>query len=612
MLKALLKPTKKKRLLFFLLVDSLTFIVSLYLAILFRFDFGFPEHYSVAFRTWLVALLSAKLLTLWLVGAYRVNWRFIGIKDLFKVVVSLSAIAFVAFVFNLYFQRIGAIYSLPKSVILMDYLISALLVSFFRISKRVYLEILQGQKGGKKVLILGAGSTGERIARELLSRQDYLPVCFLDDDELKVGTNIHGIPVFGKLSDLKRAVKECGIEGVIIAIPSLSHRKVREIFESLASMGVKDIKIVPPIEKMPSEAISVKDLKSLSIEDLLSREVVKIEESDVLEFLRDKVILVSGAGGSIGSELVRQLMSFSPKEIIALEIDETELFNLEQELKGKLGYTKLKPAVADVRDREKLERVFKETNPDIVFHAAAYKHVPFMEFFPEEAIKTNVIGTYNIATLSERCGVEKFINISTDKAVKPKSVMGMSKRLAELLCISMNGNGSTKFISVRFGNVLGSRGSVIPIFIEQIRKGGPVTITHPDMERFFMTVSEAVLLVIQAAAMGEGGEIFVLDMGEPVKILKLAEELIRLQGLEPYRDIEIVFTGLRPGEKLSEELVSDTEKLSRTEHPKIFKVAVGSPGVKNDGLIDMIRELLSGDGESIKENLRRLLNKLDS
>lgn len=305
-------------------------------------------------------------------------------------------------------------------------------------------------------------------------------------------------------------------------------------------------------------------------------------------------------------------MSFSPKEIIALEIDETELFNLEQELKGKLGYTKLKPVVADVRDREKLERVFKETNPDIVFHAAAYKHVPFMEFFPEEAIKTNVIGTYNIATLSERCGVEKFINISTDKAVKPKSVMGMSKRLAELLCLSMNGNGSTKFISVRFGNVLGSRGSVIPIFIEQIRKGGPVTITHPDMERFFMTVSEAVLLVIQAAAMGEGGEIFVLDMGEPVKILKLAEELIRLQGLEPYRDIEIVFTGLRPGEKLSEELVSDTEKLSRTEHPKIFKVAVGSPGVKNDGLIDMIRELLSGDGESIKENLRRLLNKLDS
>jgi FlaA1/EpsC-like NDP-sugar epimerase len=432
---------------------------------------------------------------------------------------------------------------------------------------------------------------------------------------MKLGTKIHGVPVIAPIHDIGRVAKECSIESVIIAIPSLNHKRVRQIYDSIKAIGIKDVKIAPSVSHLPSEVIRVKDLRDISIEDLLSREVVSVEEELLREFIQEKVVLVSGAGGSIGSELVRQLVRFAPKRVVALDIDETELHNLQLELKNSAENTwsDVEPVVADVRDREKLLRIFREAKPHIVFHAAAYKHVPLMEFFPEEAIRTNVLGTYNMAVCSLECGVEKFVNVSTDKAVNPSNVMGATKRIAEILCKALNSEGKTKFISVRFGNVMGSRGSVVPIFLQQIRKGGPITITHPDMERYFMTIPEAVLLIIQAAAIGKGGEIFVLDMGQPVKILKLAEELIRLQGLEPYRDIDIVFTGLRPGEKISESLVSERERIDRTSNRKIYVIreerTYSAEEIK--GIVENLLELIGEESDSIREKLFRILRDLE-
>ena len=580
-LKKFFIPSLKKRILFFLTSDIIIFAFSFYFAFLLRFNFFFPDWYIKTFLLWLPFVIFFKLTILWLLKIYKVNWRFIGLNEFIKVIGGLFLASSIFFVLNLFVRALNPPLSVPLSVVFIDFFVSTFLVSLIRISKRVYLEILdtrRGYKHKKRVAIVGAGNTGERIVRELKRNDEYLPVFFVDDDPKKVGTYIHGTPVLGKIEELPLLLKENRIETAIIAIPSLSHKRVREIYELLRKEGIKDIKIVPSISKLPSDVIQIKDLKDISIEDLLYREPVKIEKDKVKGFLQGKKILVTGAGGSIGSEIVRQLIAFKPKEIIALEIDETELHNLMLELQKKAeeGGVKLIPVVADVRDKDKIKHIFQTYKPDVVFHAAAYKHVPMMELFPEEAVKTNIFGTYNVATAAVESGVEKFVNISTDKAVNPTSVMGATKRVAEIICNALNDLGKTKFVSVRFGNVLASRGSVIPIFLEQIKKGGPVTVTHPEMKRYFMTIPEAVLLVFQAAAMGKGGEVFVLDMGEPVKILKLAEDLIRLQGLEPYKDIDIVFTGLRPGEKLFEELLTAEEGTEKTYHDRIYIAKISS------------------------------------
>jgi FlaA1/EpsC-like NDP-sugar epimerase len=612
--KKFLKPTKLKRTLFFLATDTLLFGLSFILAFLLRFDFNIPEDYKSVIYFWLPSIVLFKILTFYFSNIYFFNWRFVGLAELGKISLTLLFTNTVLFIVNLFLQTFFNPFSIPKSVIIIDLLLSLILVGFLRILKRTYLELLNLKKNGKNTLIIGAGNTGERIARALIKDRTFNPIAFVDDDPNKVGTTIHGIPVLGKLKDISEIVKENKIETAVIAIPSLNHKRVKEIYDALRESGVRDIKIVPSIRNLPDKVeISPKTLKDISIEDLLFREEVKIDKEKIRDLIKGKTVLVTGAGGSIGSEIVRQLIDFEPKKIIAFEIDETELHNLGLEIKDKLQKFKVGfiPVVGDVRDLKKLKRVFKAYKPEIVFHAAAYKHVPLMEYFPEEAVKTNVFGTYNLAKVSVETGVEKFVNISTDKAVNPTSIMGATKRLAEIICNSFNQLGKTKFVSVRFGNVLGSRGSVVPIFLEQIKKGGPVTVTHPEMKRYFMTIPEAVLLVFQAAAMGKGGEVFVLDMGEPVKILTLAEELIRLHGLEPYKDIDIVFTGLRPGEKLFEELLTAEEGTDKTYHEKVF-IARNPKVLPLDELKKYLNELKNlvengAEPSAIKESLAKLV-----
>lgn len=595
---SLLKKTRTKKYLFFTFGDIFLIFLSLFISYTVRFEFQLKRSWEIDFILWLPVFILIKLLFLNIFGLYNITWAFVGIRELANILKAMFFSSFFLYFLNVYLKYVVQNINIPRSVLLMDFFLSVLFISFFRISKRFYLEILKIQPRGKPTLIIGAGSTGERLAREFIRSEErhYYPIGFLDDAEDKQGTKIHGVPVLGKIKDLNKVLEEKEIRAAIIAITTINHIKLKEIFELLSNAGIEEIKVVPHITKLPEHAVSVRDIQDIKIEDLLYREPVQIEETKVQEFLMEKKVLITGAGGSIGSEIVKQLLKFSPEKLICLDIDETEIFNLLNSLKKSLN-TLIIPCVADIRDKEALDKLFQEHKPEVVFHSAAYKHVPMMEYFPQEAVKTNIFGTYNMAELALKYKVERFINISTDKAVNPTSVMGATKRFAEMLCTSFNKQNTTKFISVRFGNVLASRGSVVPVFLEQIRKGGPVTVTHKDMKRYFMTIPEAVILVFQAAAMGEGGEVFVLDMGEPVSILKLAEDLIRINRLKPYEDIQIEFTGLRPGEKLYEELLTAEEGTTKTTHQKIFRA-------KNENYfgVEKLQEILREFEEELKKN----------
>ena len=504
------------------------------------------------------------------------------------------------------------------------------MIIFFRLSRRLYLQLLHKSysSDGRRTLIVGAGNAGEMLIRDIRRHKDsrYYPMGFIDDNESKKGTFIQGVKVLGKIEKIPEIVSELNIETVMIAIPSATNSEVKKVMSTIRESAVSDVKVIPSMTKIFDGSLTLSDLKEVSIEDIIGREQASVNQNDIDDFIKGKKVLITGAGGSIGSEIVRQVIRGYPKFVLALDADETDLFNLEQELKSFIRETPLIPVVADIRDKVKIKHIFRQYTPEIVLHAAAYKHVPMMELYPEEALKVNVFGTLNVIEESVRHGVDKFIMISSDKAVNPTSIMGATKRVAEELVKFYNSRGrgeegkrgrggeegtedgvmpkigsyedgklgryenektdvnkelatsqlrnfatSTKFISVRFGNVVGSRGSVIPIFKSQIAKGGPVTVTHKDMKRYFMSIPEAVALVLQAGAMGEGGEVFVLDMGEQVKILEVAQEMIRLHGLEPDKDIPIVFTGMRKGEKLYEELSTPMETVEPTSHPKISK-----------------------------------------
>lgn len=611
-IKKLLVPTKVKRVAFFLLLDILIIAFSFYFSFYLRFGFTFPDKYFHRIYYWIPAVLAVKILCLFLFDIYKLNWRFVGITELGNITKSFVISTVVLFIGNMVLSRYLVTHNLPRGVIVIDAILSFILVGFSRISKRLVLEFFFRGGVGKRTLIIGTDFTSERLVKELktVKPQKLFPVAFVDEDRMRIGTRINGISVLGGLENIEQIIINDKVDTVLINLPKASHKKIGEIFNVISKCGVDDIKIVPHVDEFNKNVNVVKDIKNLDIDDLLSRESVKVDYEDIRDFLKDKTILVSGAAGSIGSEIMRKLVQFGVKNIIGYEIDETEIFNLEFELNRIKDETQtVDLVVGDVRDRRKMARVLKTFRPDIVFHASAYKHVPLMEEHPEEAIKTNVRGTVNLAELSVQHAVKKFINISTDKAVNPTSIMGATKRCSEMVCRSLNGE-KTQFTSVRFGNVLGSRGSVIPLFLEQIKDGGPVTVTHPDIQRYFMSIPEAVLLVFQAAYMGskDGGEIFVLDMGEPVKIVTLAENLIRLNNMEPYKDIDIVFTGLRPGEKLFEELLTAEEGTDATNHSKIY-IARKCSNMDPDTLKKVLKELEDAidTPNKIKDVLKRYI-----
>ncbi|MDR4508612.1 MAG: polysaccharide biosynthesis protein [Candidatus Brocadiaceae bacterium] len=455
-----------------------------------------------------------------------------------------------------------------------------------RISKRVFLKYFLRRsltKYGKRTIIIGAGDTGSMIIRNLIEGgyQDYIPVGILDNDSNKVGKNIHGVPVFATTDELEGVIKKKRIHAVVIAIPSLDHQSLRKLYNS-ANKHEVEIKIIPRLYDVHRPSLSMQNLEDISIEDLLGRQVVETDHEGIEQFLRDKVVLITGAGGSIGSEIAMQVCSFNPQKVILFDIDETELHYLQLKLEKIFPHLfrnrfinsqmlqKVLFITGDIRDEEAVTKVFRNLNPQIVFHAAAYKHVPMMEYNSKEAVKVNMFGTYRVAKASIEHKIEKFVMISSDKAVRPTSIMGATKRMAEHICMACGEVADTEFLSVRFGNVLGSRGSVLPLFLDQLKEGGPLTVTHKDVLRYFMTIYEAVSLVLQASVLGRGGDILVLDMGKPVKLLSLAEDLIRIHGLEPYRDIDIKITGLRPGEKLYEETLTAEEGTTASKHKKIF------------------------------------------
>ena len=471
--------------------------------------------------------------------------------------------------------RLTELTNLQKSlegVIMLDLLTTIMLLSGLRILVRLYHEEFFAETKGpaRRFLIIGAGNAGEALLRELVRRKDvqYDVVGFVDDDSAKQGMSIHGITVLGSVDSLPAICQKHNIEEIAIALPSATHKQLRRVVQICQGTKIR-FRTVPSITDIASGKLKVSQIRDVDINDLLGRDVVQLEIELIERFLKDKVIIVTGAGGSIGSEMARQVCGFSPRELVLLEQAENPLFFIDRELRMRFPDVTTKAVVCDITDKQRLEQVFGEYKPEVVIHAAAHKHVPLMETNPGEAVKNNVVGTMNMAEVSDAADVKNFVMISTDKAVNPTSVMGSSKRVAEMYIQDLNSTSKTDFVTVRFGNVLGSNGSVVPIFKKQIAEGGPVTVTHPEMRRYFMTIPEAGQLVLQAAAMGEGGEIFVLDMGEPVKIVDLATELITLSGFRPGEDVEITYTGARPGEKLFEELSIEGEDMLATKHPKI-------------------------------------------
>ena len=537
-------------------------------AYLLRFNFDLPSSFqSEMWRTllWVAPLQS---LIFWYMGLYRGIWRYASLADLRRIFMAVL-LAALLIPMVLWMFRIHAV--IPRSVLIIDPILLLLAMGGGRLFYRLWKE--QGLFGdiklqGEPVLVLGAGEAGVGLSKDLARSREWHQVGFLDDDADKQGRILNGIKVLGKLDSLPQWAQRFGVSQVIIAMPSATHKARKHAIELANNNGIKAL-TVPAFDDLLSGRVSVSQLRAVELDDLLGRDPVQLDDAGLHEQLTDKVVLVTGAGGSIGSELCRQIARFTPRTLVLYDAGEFALYNIEQELNKNYPQLNIVYLAGDVRDDVRLEHVFAEFEPRVVFHAAAYKHVPLMERRNTwQAVRNNVFGTWRVASCAQRHGVEKFVLISTDKAVNPTNVMGTTKRMAEMVCQGLQRTDSTRFVIVRFGNVLGSNGSVIPKFREQIAKGGPITVTHPEITRFFMSIPEAAQLVMQAGCMGKGGEIFVLDMGEPVKIVDLAKDLIRLSGLGE-DDIKIEFTGLRPGEKLYEEVLADNEHTLPTPHPKL-------------------------------------------
>jgi len=599
------------------LLDLLVLVAAFSFAYGLRFDFAPPHDVRMRALSQIAYVVLLQFLALHLAGVYSFVWRYIGMREVSAFLRAALWSFLPIFILRFALPAHYGTWRVPISVAIMDSVLAFGGVLAMRVLRRAVFERYErdlhatdgnGRKR-KRVLLVGAGRAGNLAAKEIQDRIDLglEIVGFVDDDRDKRGSVMQGVKVLGSTDDVPTLVADLEIDHVIITIAQASREELRRIVEVCESIPVK-MRIIPGLYEILGGKVEVSRIRDVDIEDLLGREPVQLEEDRLREFLAGKTIMVTGAGGSIGSELVRQVAHFGAGRLLLVERAENALFVIHRELRERSEQVECIPLVADVADVERMRRLIASYKPSVIVHAAAHKHVPMMESNPSEAIKNNSLGTARLARLAGEAGVEAFILISTDKAVRPTSVMGASKRLAEVAVERLNQHYATRFVAVRFGNVMGSAGSVIPIFREQILQGGPVTVTHPDMVRYFMTIPEASQLVLQAGAMGNGGEIFILDMGEPVRILDLAQEMVRLFGLRPYDDVDIVITGMRPGEKLFEELETSGETIAKTRHPKIF-IGNLSPSWEGD-FDDSLRQLEEMATNGLDEGLRRLLNAL--
>jgi len=617
---------------FYWLIQDLIFInFALVFSLILRFRQDWVQYFN-EFKGLFIYFPISYIIFAILFKLYKRVWRYISINDLFLItwtvtVAMISSLLYLNFVMGIY---------IPWSVKALTWFFSLAFIAGSKLVWRLYCEKKSAfKKGGERVLIIGAGDAGEVISREIIKRCDLgTLIGFIDDDKEKIGNRIHNRLIFGSVKNINDILEKKHINTVIIAIPTATGKQIKRIFNNIKSKKVK-IKTLPGLYELVDEKVSVSRIRNISIEDLLGRQPVDLNLEEISGYLEGKRVIVTGGGGSIGGELARQICKFGPRSLILLDHSENSLFHINLELEGRLTEVgeeagvdiEIVPVVADIRNRDKMEKIFKKYRPEVIFHAAAHKHVPMMEFHPDEAVMNNIIGTKNVAELSERYGVGRVVMISTDKAINPTSVMGASKRVAEMVVKDMGsrkakveerigegegeGRNKTKFVAVRFGNVLESNGSVVPMFKKQIAEGGPVTVTDKEMKRYFMTLPEASQLVIQAGVLGTGGEVFVLDMGKPVKVLDLAKQMIYLSGLEVGGDIEIKIIGLRPGEKLFEELMTEEEKsgvLGDSGHKKIFIAKVGE--VDGEKLRKDIKELEVLAREMDAEGIIRKLQEM--
>lgn len=548
--------------------DVMAAVVAWVFAYLFRFNFEIPEEYLKGMTHTLLWVVPGQVVIFSMMGLYRGIWRYASLPDIQRivmaVVISALMVAVVLFMF-----RIPVV--VPRSVLLLDPILLIMFMGGSRLAYRAWKEnrlygLLNLQ--GTPVLVVGAGDAASNLLKEFARSRQWRVVGLLDDDAKKHDRFIQGVRILGRIDELPKFVRELSVLYVILAMPTANHAARRRVFELCAKAGAKPL-TVPAFDDLLSGKVTVSEIRNVELDDLLGREPVQLDDAGMHKLLKDRVVMVTGAGGSIGSELCRQIAKFSPSVLLLYEQSEFALYSIEQDLQLQAQSTAVRCLIGDVKDRSRVQQVMAEWKPSVVFHAAAYKHVPLMENANAwEAVRNNVYGTYVVASAAREAGVEEFVLISTDKAVNPTNVMGATKRLAEMVCQCVQQETGTRYVIVRFGNVLGSTGSVIPKFREQIAKGGPVTVTHPEITRYFMTIPEAAQLVMQAGLIAKGGQILVLDMGEPVKIVDLARDMIKLSGFNE-GDIRIEFTGLRPGEKLFEELLADDEHTLPTAHPKL-------------------------------------------
>ncbi|WP_320045073.1 nucleoside-diphosphate sugar epimerase/dehydratase [uncultured Desulfobacter sp.] len=622
-----MKIRLSKNLFIVLLLDILLLCASFYCAHLIRFDFIKEQWFDISFLHLLPYVLGCKILFFYLFDIYRGMWRYTSLSDLINLIKASVFSTFIIIALVLYLTRFEHI---SRSVFVIDWCLTVLFITGLRLSVRLCFEEFTGKitlqdvklallkifrkntGKGRGALIIGAGDYGQKVCREFNENPSVKSrvLGFLDDDRSKIGRKIHGVPVLNEIERVGQTVKSTGAEDVIIAIPTLSAVRMRHIVDLCKKAGV-NFKTIPNLGELINGKIDVTSIRKVEYRDLLGREPVKLDQEQIGKYLGGRRVLVTGAGGSIGTGLCRQICRYSPEKIILFERAESALYEIDLELRKNFRDVDVIPVLGDIQNRKELYKVFHLLKPDIVFHAAAYKHVPMLEGHPWKAVENNVFGTKNLIEVTTAFKCDKFVFVSTDKAVNPTNVMGTSKRISELLvqensCIA---DCKTAFMTVRFGNVIGSVGSVIPLFKKQIEEGGPVTVTHPDIIRYFMLIPEACQLILQAGAMGKGGEIFILEMGEPVKIDNMARDLIRFSGFDPDVDIKIEYTGLRPGEKLYEELMTDLENVVSTDHKKIMVLNTNCVNMAVlNGKLDQLKAMAEArDGQEIRRIMMEMI-----